>query len=52
MRRYIITGRPDLGMPNFADNQDRGTDFKPLTAQQVTDLAAFLTQWREKKSSE
>jgi mono/diheme cytochrome c family protein len=52
MRRYIITGRPDLGMPNFADNQDRGADFKPLTAQQVTDLAALLTQWREKKSSE
>ncbi len=30
IRRYIITGRPDLGMPNFADNQDRGADFKTL----------------------
>ncbi len=52
MRRYIITGRPDLGMPNFAENDDRGADFKPLTAQQVTDLAALFAQWREKKPSE
>jgi mono/diheme cytochrome c family protein len=52
MRRYIITGRPDLGMPNFAENEDRDKDFKPLTAQQVTDLVALMAQWREKSASE
>jgi len=52
MRRYIITGRPDLGMPNFAENDDRGADFKPLTAKQVSDLVALLAQWRKKTLSE
>ena len=48
MRRYIITGRPDLGMPNFAEDESRGSDFKPLTSQQVSDLVALIAQWREK----
>jgi mono/diheme cytochrome c family protein len=52
MRRYIITGRPDLGMPNFAEDEARGTDFKPLTAQQVADLVALIAQWRDKATSE
>ena len=52
LRRYIITGRPDLGMPNFADSKGRGKDFTPLTAQQVTDLAALLASWRERIRSE
>jgi mono/diheme cytochrome c family protein len=52
MRRYIITGRPDLGMPNFAEDESRGSDFKPLTSQQVSDLVALLAQWREKANAE
>jgi len=52
LRRYIITGRSDLGMPDFASDEGRGNDFKPLTEQQVSDLVALLTQWREKPSSD
>jgi mono/diheme cytochrome c family protein len=50
LRRYVITGREDLGMPNFADNDDRGSNFKALTNQQVSDLVAFLAQWRGQMS--
>ena len=46
LRRYIITGRPDLGMPDFADGTGRGKDYQPLTAQQVSDLVALLAAWR------
>lgn len=46
LRRFIITGRPDLGMPNFADHAGRAADFKPLTSQDVADLTALLVSWR------
>src|SRR5262245_2637384 len=52
LRRYIITGRPDLGMPNFADRNGRGKDFQPLTSQQVSDLVALLAQWRQRSTTE
>src|SRR5207237_350800 len=48
LRRIAITGRPDLGMPNYAEtgpNRERGA-FKPLTADEITDLVAFLASWR------
>lgn len=49
LRRIIITGRPDLGMPNFAERgTDRPEDFKPLTNQDVNDIVALLVSWREK----
>lgn len=47
LRRYIITGRPDLGMPDFAGGVGRPADFKPLTDQQVSDLSALLRTWRK-----
>ena len=46
LRRYAITGRPDLGMPNFADSTGRPPDFKPLSAQDVADVTALLASWR------
>ena len=48
LRRYIITGRSDLSehMPGFAETDGRDENFKPLTAQDVTDLVALLAQWR------
>jgi mono/diheme cytochrome c family protein len=52
LRRYIITGRPDLGMPNFADDTGRDSNFKPLSAQQVNDLVALLAQWRGQSTSQ
>lgn len=48
LRRIVITGRPDLGMPNFADKAGRPEDFKPLTNQDVNDIVALLVSWREK----
>ncbi len=51
LRRYIITGRNDLSehMPSFAETDGRDENFKPLTAEQVTDLVALLAQWRADK---
>jgi cytochrome c oxidase cbb3-type subunit 3/ubiquinol-cytochrome c reductase cytochrome c subunit len=46
LRRYVITGRPDLGMPDFADPTGRPKGFKPLTSQDVSDVVARLASWR------
>jgi cytochrome c oxidase cbb3-type subunit 3/ubiquinol-cytochrome c reductase cytochrome c subunit len=46
LRRFVITGRPDLGMPDYADPKGRPKGFKPLTAQEVSDLVAYLASWR------
>jgi cytochrome c oxidase cbb3-type subunit III len=47
LRRYVITGRPDLGMPDFADPTGRPEGFQPLTAQDVNHVATLLAFWRE-----
>jgi mono/diheme cytochrome c family protein len=47
LRRYVITGRPDLGMPDYAGKAGRPADFKPLDARDVADLAALLASWRK-----
>ncbi|MBX9581151.1 MAG: cytochrome c [Gemmataceae bacterium] len=46
LRRYIITGRPDLGMPDYAGTAGRPADFEPLDARDVADLTALLASWR------
>lgn len=46
LRRIIITGRTDLGMPNFAEHDGRPDDFQPLTSADVDDLVALLADWR------
>ena len=46
LRRIIITGRPDLGMPSYAEDDGRADDFKPLTSEQIDDLVALLAHWR------
>ena len=46
LRRLAITGRPDLGMPNFAQKHGRSADFQPLTDKDVNDLVALLATWR------
>jgi cytochrome c oxidase cbb3-type subunit III len=48
LRRYIITGRPDLGMPGYAERPD-SWHFVPLTEPDVTDLVALLASWRKEK---
>jgi mono/diheme cytochrome c family protein len=46
LRRYVITGRPDLGMPNFADPAGRPEGFTSLTKQDVADVVALLASWK------
>jgi cytochrome c oxidase cbb3-type subunit 3 len=41
LRRIIITGRPDLGMPSYAEREK-----PPLTSKEINDLVAFLAYWR------
>ncbi len=43
LRRYVITGRPDLGMPNCLEGKDR-----PLTFAEVDDVTALLISWKTK----
>jgi mono/diheme cytochrome c family protein len=46
IRRIIITGRADLGMPNYAEQDGRPSDFQPLTSAEIDDLVALLADWR------
>jgi mono/diheme cytochrome c family protein len=46
VRRYIITGRRDLKMPDFAGNTGRPPDFRPLSPTDVADLVELLSGWR------
>jgi mono/diheme cytochrome c family protein len=47
LRRIVITGRPDLGMPDYAGPRSQHADFHPLTPEQVNDLVALLASWRQ-----
>jgi mono/diheme cytochrome c family protein len=51
LRRLIITGRPDLGMPDFRDSNGRAPEFQPLNEQDIADLTALLVSWRERDST-
>jgi cytochrome c oxidase cbb3-type subunit 3/ubiquinol-cytochrome c reductase cytochrome c subunit len=47
LRRIIITGRPDLGMPNYAESAGRPKGYKPLTSGEIADVVALLAYWRQ-----
>jgi cytochrome c oxidase cbb3-type subunit 3/ubiquinol-cytochrome c reductase cytochrome c subunit len=47
LRRTIITGRPDLGMPAYDGTAGRSDGFRPLTSEQIDDLVALLASWRQ-----
>jgi cytochrome c oxidase cbb3-type subunit III len=49
LRRYVITGRPDVGMPSYAAARPDDPHFVPLTDQEVTDVVALLVSWRREK---
>jgi cytochrome c oxidase cbb3-type subunit 3 len=51
LRRLIITGRPDLGMPDYAGRPGGAAAFEPLTAEEVSGLVALLGEWRKKGSA-
>jgi len=46
LRRYAITGRPDLEMPAYDGKDGRSPDFLPLTSEEISDLVALLAYWR------
>ena len=46
LRRLVITGRPDLGMPDFAGTDGRDSSFKPLDTTEIADLITLLISWR------
>jgi cytochrome c oxidase cbb3-type subunit III len=52
LRRLIITGLPDLGMPNYKSSDQRDSEFMPLTSAQIDDLVALLGRWRQGKSAD
>ena len=47
LRRYAITGRPDLGMPAFDGTSGRAPDFRPLSSAEIDDLVSLLAYWRQ-----
>ena len=47
LRRYVITGRPDLGMPAYDGKAGRPPDFRALTSPEIDGLAALLGSWRQ-----
>jgi mono/diheme cytochrome c family protein len=49
LRRIVITGRSDLGMPSYAEPRRKMPDLKALTSQQVADLVAFMASWKQQK---
>jgi mono/diheme cytochrome c family protein len=52
LRRYVITGRPDFGMPNYAEPRPGDASFKPLSGQEVSELVTLLASWRQSGSAE
>src|SRR5262249_10608994 len=46
LRRLVITGRPDLGMPTYAEMTDR-----PLTEAEINDVVALLESWKQAASA-
>ena len=47
LRRYAITGRPDLGMPPYDGKDGRPPDFQSLTSEEIDSLVALLACWRQ-----
>jgi cytochrome c oxidase cbb3-type subunit 3/ubiquinol-cytochrome c reductase cytochrome c subunit len=47
LRRTIITGRRDLGMPPYDGRSGRPPDFQTLTSAEIDDLVALLRSWRQ-----
>ncbi len=52
LRRLIITGRSDLGMPDYAGTDGRDPDFRPLTSRDIDELVDLLASWRTSGSAE
>ncbi len=47
LRRIIITGRPDLGMPDYRARAKADGKVELLTTTQINQIVALLASWRE-----
>lgn len=47
LRRIVITGRPDLGMPDYRHAADGSVRPAPLSDQEIADVLALLASWRQ-----
>jgi mono/diheme cytochrome c family protein len=47
LRRLVITGRPDLGMPDYRTQGARPAPFHPMSPRDVADVVALLAHWRQ-----
>jgi hypothetical protein len=47
LRRIIITGRPDLGMPDYRARAKAEGKVEALTSAQINQIVALLASWRE-----
>lgn len=47
LRRYAITGRPDLGMPDYTRSEPWADFFQELTPENINDVVALLASWRQ-----
>ena len=50
LRRYAITGRPDLGCRTSPTRTGRASDFQPLTSAEIADLVALSRTGDERSS--
>jgi mono/diheme cytochrome c family protein len=46
LRRIIITGRPDLGMPDYTKTVGSG----PAASRKINDIVALLASWRKEEA--
>lgn len=51
IRRIVITGRPDLEMPDYRRQRQTPPD-KPLTAEEIAQVTAYVQSWRPRFASE
>jgi cytochrome c oxidase cbb3-type subunit III len=49
--RLVITGRADLGMPDYAGTNGRPPDFHPLDSGEIAELVELLSSWRQRGAS-
>jgi mono/diheme cytochrome c family protein len=46
LRSIIVAGRPDIGQPDWQHDSAKGAPATPLTAQEITDIVAYLGSLR------
>ena len=46
LRRIMITGRPDLGCPDFVESGTQSDLGKPLSSRDIANVVALMQKWR------